>query len=161
ARVSRRPAKSFGIFPVVKSGMGRTDALFQYLPRPFYVADFREYQVVEPNYERLQEIGGNILAIEHPDVHDFEHQAIMAVRFSDEIYGTQFHPEAFPEGMLRYFAEPDRREHILEGYGSTTYEEMMFHLRDPIKVQLTHNRVLPGFLNIASNSLSSQLTNVN
>ncbi len=157
-KVSKRPEKSFGVFPLVKTINGMDDELFQYLPNPFYVADFREYQVVEPDHNSLDEIGARILAIEHPNNHDFAHQAIMAVRFSPEIYGTQFHPEAFPEGMLKYFAEPDRRTRILEDHGAAVYEEMMFHLRDPIKIQLTHNRMLPGFLSLAENSVNSPLT---
>ena len=44
AKITRRPRESFGIFPVRKTRGGRDDIIFQYLPSPFYAADFRKYQ---------------------------------------------------------------------------------------------------------------------
>jgi len=71
---------------------------------------------------------------------------LMAVRFSNEFFGTQFHPEADSDGMLLHFLEPDRQQAIIEEYGEKKYLDMIQHLRDSDKIVLTHNVVLPMFL---------------
>lgn len=153
--VNRRPEESFGIFKMEKALGAETDPLFKYLPQPFYSADFRKYQVVEPDIARLEAMGARILAREHPSTHDFDHRAVTAIRFHDTIYGVQFHPEAYPDGMLEHFRQPDRKAMILKQFGNQQFEEMMFQLRDPIKIGLTYDKVLPGFLRFATNALSS------
>ncbi len=155
-KVTRRPMESFGIVPVLKTSAGLQDRLLRHLPQPFYAADFRAYQVVDPNPANLESVGIEILAMEDPSHHDFPDLAVMAIKFGETVYGTQFHPEAYMEGMLDHFDRPDRKKQILEKHGSHAYEEMMFHLRDPIKVELTHQTVLPGFLRFASKTLSSE-----
>ena len=37
----------------------------------------------------------------------------MGLRFSDEILGVQFHPEADAEGMYRYFDRADKKKKLL------------------------------------------------
>ncbi|MCB0689715.1 MAG: homoserine O-succinyltransferase [Saprospiraceae bacterium] len=153
-KITQRPQDSFGIFRVAKTEAGRTDRLFASLPDPFYAADFRSYQVIDADVVRLQELGIQILAQEYHKNHDFPHLALMAVRFSDTIYGVQFHPEAYPEGMLEYFQQESRKKVIIEQFGRAAYEEMIFHTKDPIKVSLTNKKVLPGFLEYATRSLT-------
>ena len=154
-KISRRPRPSFGIFPVRKTEEGRTDQIFKYIPNPFCAADFRKYQVLEPNFTRLAELGGEILAIEHESRLPHTASALMAFRIGETIYGTQFHPEAYPEGMLKHISDPNRRTQIIEDHGSTAYESMLFQLRDPIKLTLTYEKVLPQFLKSAVSKLSS------
>ena len=36
----------------------------------------------------------------------------MAIRFSREIVGVQFHPEADAEGMMRYFQREDKQKQV-------------------------------------------------
>ena len=153
--VNKRPEESFGIFKMEKSTAAYSDPLFKYLPQPFYAADFRKFQVIKPDMERLDAMGAVILAREHPSTHNFEDLAITSIRFHDSMYGVQFHPEAYPEGMDKHFQQPERKAMILKQFGSHQYEEMMFQLRDPIKIGLTHDKVLPGFLRYAANALSS------
>ena len=152
--ITQRPKDSFGVFPVAKTRQGREDHLFRILPEPFYAADFRSYQVIDPDWDRLEDIGAEILAMEYHKNHEFPHLAIMAVKFSEYIYGVQFHPEAYPEGMISYFQQEERKKIVIEQFGRAAYEEMMFHTRDPIKVGLTNKKVLPGFLQYAIRSLT-------
>ena len=80
----------------------------------------------------------------------------MAVRFSEEIVGVQFHPEADPDGMLRYFREEDRLVYIINTYGKKKYAEMIRDLSDPGKIQMTHNIVLPAFIEESIGKLKKQ-----
>jgi GMP synthase-like glutamine amidotransferase len=44
-------------------------------------------------------------------------RAIMAVRFSDEIFGTQFHPEANPESLIENLKDEKNKEAMIENFG--------------------------------------------
>lgn len=144
--INRRRKKSFGTFPVHKTEDGEQEWLFSPLDEPFWVADFREYQIVQPNYERMEAIGAKLLCIEKDRPHLEMERAMMAIRFSPEMIGTQFHPEADPVGMREYFAEPERVVAILEEYGKEKYDNMVVHLHDPNKIARTHATILPMFL---------------
>ena len=156
-KILRRPRESFGLFPVRKTEEGGRDHIFQYLPNPFCAADFRKYQILKPDFNRIEQLGVEILAIEHESRLPHSDPALMAFKMGDEIYGTQFHPEAYPEGMLSHISDHTRREQIITDHGATTYEAMMFQLRDPLKLSLTYEKVLPQFLKTAVKALSSTL----
>jgi len=151
--VNRRNSKSFGIMPVHHTDAGFNDPIIKLLPEPFYAADFREFQTVLPNTARLKEIGAKVLCLEkiRPDV-DYE-RAMMAIRISDEIMGTQFHPEADHQSMDYHFRQPERREHVVSKYGEKKYFEMLELLDDPMAVPFTRKIVLPEFLSIAVDKL--------
>ncbi len=70
----------------------------------------------------------------------------MAIRFAPEIVGTQFHPEADAEGMLRYFLNEDKKEAIIKAHGEARYNDMIEHLNDPDKISMTESAVIPDFL---------------
>jgi GMP synthase-like glutamine amidotransferase len=144
--INRRRKKSFGTFPVHKTEDGEREWLFGILDEPFWVADFREYQVVQPNWERFEAIGAKLLCVEKDRPHVELERAMMAVRFSPEMIGTQFHPEADPNGMREYFGEPERMAAIFEEYGEEKYRSMVEHLNDPDKIARTHATILPLFL---------------
>ena len=152
--VTKRRSKSFGTFPVDKTSAGKNERLFELLDDPFWVADFRDWQVVQPNGKRLTELGAFILAKEkkRPDV-PLE-RAIMAVRFSDVLFGVQFHPEADSNGMLEHFSHPDQREKVKMEHGEEKYHQMIRDLKDPDKIELTRNTILPSFLKNALEVLS-------
>ena len=88
-----------------------------------------------------------------PHVH-FE-RAIMAVRFSPEMFGTQFHPEADPGGLLTYFMEEERRKSIVEEHGESRYDRMIRDLANPQKIQRTFETLIPAFLENAVMELES------
>ncbi len=144
--ITRRREKSFGTFPVHKTEEGRDEWLFRELGDPFWVADFREFQVIDPNFSRLDEIGAKLLLIERERDRPEMKRAMMAVRFSEEMIGTQFHPEADPVGMRSYFSEEERVKAVLEEFGEDRYFSMVEDLKDPDKIGRTHKMVLPFFL---------------
>lgn len=158
ATVNRRKSKSFGTFPVHKTDFGKREWIFETLPNPFWTADFRDWQVVKPDYERLIAMGARIILREKIRPQIPLERAIMGIRFSNEIFGTQFHPEADPDGMLIHFQDAERRKSIEEEYGVEKYAEMINDLEDPDKIPLTHATVLPLFLRNAVAMCNEQLT---
>lgn len=155
--VSKRFKMSFGTYPVYKTHMGKDEPFFEGLPDPFYIADFRRYQVTKPNKSRFKILGANILCLEKLRPHTHFERAIMAVRFSPEMIGTQFHPEADPEGLLQYFMEEERRKSIVEEHGVARYEHMIRDLKNPFKIRRTFETLIPAFLENAIEALEGQL----
>ncbi len=151
AEVAKRNSTAFGIFPIHKTEDGKKEILFKQLPDPFYTVDSRDYQVIQPDHNKLLKMGAKILALEKERPHvDFE-RAVMAIRFSDEIFGTQFHPEADPIGMMHYLLREDKKIKVIENHGEQKYESMLLHLNDDDKLKLTQQSILPGFLRLAIN----------
>ncbi|MRS62604.1 type 1 glutamine amidotransferase [Larkinella terrae] len=144
--ISKRKSTSFGIFPIHKTDEGQFDPLFQKLPDPFFAVDSRDYQLTEPNWQRISELDAKVLCLEKIRPHVDYERAIMAVRFTDEIFGTQFHPEADGEGMLRYFMKDEKKQQIVENHGEAKYNEMVASLMDPQKIVLTESVLIPDFL---------------
>lgn len=153
ASVTLRHCTSFGVLAIHKTPAGREDPILGELPDPFYAVESRDWQVVQPRLEEFEERGARILSLE--DIHDkvsYE-RAIMAVRFSEEFFGTQFHPEADVNGLLAHYKDPDKRRQTIEMHGEETYREMLERLSDPDKVLLTHDTILPNFLDFALTAL--------
>ncbi len=155
-KITKRKSPSFGIYPVHMTDLGTGDPLFEGLNNPFYAADFRDWQVIKPNLDHLDRMGFEILALEKIRPHVNLERAIMAMRFSEEIVGVQFHPEADPEGMRTHFLDADRRELILQTYSERKYLNMMDHLFDSDNIELTHSVVLPYFLYKTINKIISE-----
>jgi homoserine O-succinyltransferase/O-acetyltransferase len=158
--ITQRRSKSFGTFPCFKTTEGEDEFIFARLPNPFCIADFRDWQVINPVMSNIEKQGFNILALEKERPHVDLPRAVMAIRFSEEMIGTQFHPEADADGMLSYFQEPERRKHIIEVHGIGRYEQMLSDLEDDDKIDLTHRTILPTFLNDAIEQLTSHLVSV-
>jgi GMP synthase-like glutamine amidotransferase len=70
----------------------------------------------------------------------------MAIRFSPEVLGTQFHPEADGEGMLRYMLTDERKQQVITAYGEDKYDDMVRLLADPNAIERTENVIIPNFL---------------
>lgn len=147
--ITRRRVKSFGTFPVFKTDAGRGEWLFQKLEDPFWVADFREYEVTQPDFKKMEELGAKLLLIEQERVLPELERAMMAVRFSDEMIGTQFHPEADPVGMRGYFTDEKRLVAIITEFGKSKLESMIKDLNHPDKIERTFLIILPYFLHRA------------
>lgn len=157
AVVNQRKSTSFGTFPCHMTDAGAEEKIFDGLPNPFYIADFRDWQCVQPNLKRIDHMGARILALEKIRAHVPYERAIMALRFSDEMIGVQFHPEADPDGMLAHFLDPQRRETIILDHGEDKYLNMIDHLNDSDKIGLTHEIVLPLFLHDALSNIQAEL----
>lgn len=151
-----RKSTSFGIMPVHKTKFGEIDPILKDLPDPLYAVDSRDWQLIQPDLTVFQQHGVKILALEKIRTHVEYERAIMAVRFSKEFVGTQFHPEADPEGMLLHFGKDEIRNQVIENFGQSKYDEMMAHLNDPDKIAMTHDTILPSFIENALDSIYSQ-----
>lgn len=146
ATVQKRSKRSFGILPVHKTANAREEFLLRDLPEPYYAADFRQFEVVAPDSRRFEDLQAQILSIETPRKDPGLERALMAIRISDEMVGTQYHPEADPVSMLYHFRQPDRKQQVVDEYGEEKYEEMIAQLEDPANILLTRRTILPGFL---------------
>jgi GMP synthase-like glutamine amidotransferase len=153
AELSKRKSSAFGVFPVHLLEAGKTEPVFEGMPDPFYAVDSRDYQVVQPDEKRLKQLGAKLLCIEKDRPHVPYERALMAIRFTDYFIGTQFHPEADPEGMLIRLKHKDKKKIVIENYGLEKWKSMIEQLNDPEKILWTHDHILPNFLNIALNSL--------
>jgi GMP synthase-like glutamine amidotransferase len=145
ASVTKRHSMSFGVMPTHKTEQGEQEVLFRKLANPFHVADFRNFQAVQPDLAKFDGLGARILCLEKIRPHIDMERALMAVRISDAIIGTQFHPEADAAGMKVHFRKPEKRDHVLEHHGEEKYHQIIAHLDDPDKVNATYQVVLPTF----------------
>jgi GMP synthase-like glutamine amidotransferase len=156
AEVNRRKSTSFGVMPVHRIGMGLEEPLFEGLDEPFYVVDSRDYQVVQPNRSKLHEFGASVICLEKFRPTIPLERAIMGIRFSDEMVGTQFHPEADPVGMAHYLRQEEKKKIVITHHGEEKYHEMLEHLYDEDKIKRTHHTILPKFLSFAIDRLKER-----
>lgn len=156
--ICKRKSYSFGVQPIHKTEEGEEEFLFKNLPDPFYAVDSRAYQFIEPNVERFEELDMKMVAIEKSRPHIDLERAIMAIRFSDEIFGTQFHPEANPDGMIENLKDEKNKEAMIENYGMEKYLETVDRINDEDKIVLTQSQILPRFLSDAKKNILKQNT---
>lgn len=150
AEVNKRKSTSFGILPCHKAVLPLgDDVLLDGLPDPFYVVDSRDFQIVQPDMDVLASQGFEVVCLEKIREHVPYERAVMAIRFSPEIFGTQFHPEADVESMRFYLYNPEKEAYVRERYGDAKYAEMV-HLMDATDaVQATNAQIIPSFLHFA------------
>jgi homoserine O-succinyltransferase/O-acetyltransferase len=151
--LAQRKSTSFGVFPIHVLPTGVQEDVFQGLNNPFYAVDSRDYQVINPNHTRIQEMGGTILAIEKERPHIPLPRAIMAMRFNEYFIGTQFHPEADAVGMSMYLQTEEKKKTVIENHGEEKWKSMIEQLQDPEKIRWTYNHIIPNFLRIAMGEL--------
>lgn len=152
-KVTKRRSTSFGVFPVHRIDHEKKENIFEGLTDPFFAVDNRDYQVTEPNLERIGLYGSSVLAIEKDRTHVPYERAIMAMRINQYMIGTQFHPEADVEGMLIHFQSEEKKKMILENYGAEKYQSMIEQLNDPEKIRLTYNCIIPQFIDLSVKAL--------
>ena len=145
-QVTKRKSTSFGVFPIHRMDDNVKEPVFQGLDDPFYGVDSRDYQVIQPDQQKILEHGGELLCIEKERPHVQLERAVMAIRFNPWMVGTQFHPEADPQGMSMYLQQEDKKTNIISNHGFEKWQSMIEHLNDPDKIRLTHNQILPNFI---------------
>ena len=145
--VCQRKSPAFGVFPVHKVNIGGQESSFRLLPDPFYIVDSRFWQVISLRKDKMDAMGAQVLAIEKERPHVPLERAVMAIRFTPQFLGTQFHPEADAAGMRKYLLQEEKKDHVIRHYGEEKYTSMLEQLTDPEKIMLTHNRLIPTFLN--------------
>jgi GMP synthase-like glutamine amidotransferase len=153
AEVTKRKGISFGTYPVHHTKAGMTDPILSGLEDPFTAADFRHFQAIQPDKKRLKKMGATLLAKEKIRPHVDLERALMAVRWSPEVVGVQFHPEADPDGMLAHFSRPEIKQEVIADHGREKWLQLIEDLNDPQAIQRTHNAIIPGFLERATTAL--------
>lgn len=157
AHITRRKSTAFGVFPVHVVPEGQVDPVFYGLKDPFYVVDSRDWQVIDPDFQKLEIMGAKILCIEKYRPHVPYVQAVMGIRFNEFMLGTQFHPEADAQGMSMYLQTEEKKEIVIETHGEEKWKSMIEQLNDPDKIMWTYTHILPNFLTEATKQLHQQL----
>jgi GMP synthase-like glutamine amidotransferase len=151
--VNMRKSPSFGVLPVHLTTAGVLESVFEGLADPFYAVDSRLWQVIHPNEKRFMDMGMQLLAIEKERPHIDLPRALMAIRFSEYFFSTQFHPEADSKGISTLLLKDEKKKEVVNEHGLDKYNEMLEHLEDPDKITLTQNTIIPNFLDQAVLSL--------
>lgn len=151
--ISKRKSRSFGIYPVHQTLEGEADQVLENLDNPMWVIDSRLYQVMKANARIFKKQGAKLLSLEKIRNHVELERAVMAIRFTNEIIGTQFHPEADQNTFFEILQNKEVREETIELRGKQKYYRMLDDLLDQDKVAKTYNTVLPNFLRHAHNEI--------
>lgn len=147
--VCKRRSTAFGVFPIHMLEAGKDEPVFDGLRDPFYGVDSRDFQVIQPNHDLLNNMGAQVLCIEKSRPHVPYERAVMGIRFNDYMIGTQFHPEADATGMSIHLQTEEKKQTVIESHGEDKLISMLHHLNDPDKIMWTHAHILPNFLNQA------------
>lgn len=145
-KIKPRRSTSFGVLPIHKTKKGATDPLLEGLDDPFFAVDSRDWQLIQPRLKVFEEHGASILSIEKIRTQVELERAIMAVRFSGEFVGTQFHPEADPVNLKDYFSDEENKQIVIESFGEEYYLKMLGYMDDMDKIKKTHQTILPKFI---------------
>jgi GMP synthase-like glutamine amidotransferase len=151
--INMRRSASFGILPVHQTHEAVNEMVFEGLSDPFYAVDSRSWQVIHPNEKRFADLGMQLLAIEKERPYVDLPRAMMAIRFSDYFFATQFHPEADAVGIKSLLLKDTKKNEVVSEHGIGKYNEMLERLEDPDKLTHTQNTMIPNFLDQAVLSL--------
>ena len=144
--VCLRKSTQIGVLPVHPLV---DDPVFANLNDPLYTLESRLYQIIEPNDENINALGAKIIALEKHRPHIPLERAIMAIKFSEKMYGVQFHPEGEKNVLLDFFNEEKMKKNIIDKFGEQKWELIISNLNDPEKLPKTHAHFIPNFLNLA------------
>ena len=157
--ITKREFVSFGIVPLKKTNAGLHDELLSGFNNIFYAADHRYFQVITPDLARIDAMGATILALDEFNASQPLERSLMAVRFSPEMVGVQFHPEADVKGMKIILENERMQADIKKLYGSDKLNEIMQLLDDPDTIDKMYETLLPEFLKSCQNRYSQILRN--
>jgi len=147
--IGLRRSPSFGVLPVHQTADGVKDHVFEGLADPFYTVDSRSWQVINPDMEKLNALGMQLLALEKERPYVDLPRAMMAIRFNEYFFATQFHPEADAHGMSMLLQRNDKKADVIAEHGEAKYNEMLERLEDPDKIVHTQRTMIPNFLDEA------------
>jgi GMP synthase-like glutamine amidotransferase len=156
AKITKRKATSFGVMSIHKVNEGINDPVFENLDNPYFAIDSRDFQVIQPSIKSFNKIGAKIISLEKIRDHVQYERAIMAIRFSNEMVGVQFHPEADPLSFLFHLKNKEVREKIIAMKGKAKYLKMLEYLVEEDKIYKTNSVLIPNFLTLAINDIYKQ-----
>ena len=151
--INMRRSASFGVLPVHQTNAALAELVFEGLADPFYAMDSRLWQVINPDEKRFADLGMKLVAIEKERPHIELPRAMMAIRFNDYFFATQFHPEADAKGIKKLLLKEEKKKEVVYEHGIDKYNEMLERLEDPDKITLTQNTIIPNFIDQAVFSL--------
>jgi GMP synthase-like glutamine amidotransferase len=144
--ITLRKSMQLGILPVHPLV---EDVLFDNLQDPFFALESRLYQIIEPNDEKIKKLNARIIALEKIRPQVPLERAIMAIQFTDKMYGVQFHPEAEPEELELFFNEEPIKKLVIDSFGLEKWNQIMEHVNDKSTIAATYQHFIPNFLNKA------------
>jgi GMP synthase-like glutamine amidotransferase len=144
--VCLRKSRQIGVLPVHTL---IEDELFKGLQETFYALESRSYQIIAPNDEKIKSMNAQIMALEKMRPKVPLERAIMAIRFSKNMYGVQFHPEAALNDLIVYFNNPETKQSIIEEFGLGKWERIIDHLDQASPINKTYAHIIPNFLDKA------------
>jgi GMP synthase-like glutamine amidotransferase len=148
-KVCLRKSRQIGILPVHSL---IEDDLFNNLEDTFYAMESRSYQIIAPNDNKMLLMNAQIMALEKMRPAIPLERAIMAIKFSEKMYGVQFHPEAELKELILYFNEPSTKDLIVNELGTAKWERIINHLDETSPIQHTYSHLMPNFLDKAIQS---------
>lgn len=144
-KITLRDSTAFGVYPILLTEEGKKDPVFQGLEETFYSVDSRNWQVKKP-ISNSDLKNSKLLALESDMLNVGAERCMMAIRFSNEMIGTQFHPEAHPTGVENYLLKPELKKLVIENHGQEHYQTMLNQLYDPTNLILSKNTIISNFL---------------
>lgn len=152
-KLSSRHSTAFGAMRIHKTKEGIKDPYLSALNETFYAIDSRDHQLLGVTQEELDKVGAKIVCIEKLRPHTSYERAVMAIRFSDEFFGTQFHPEADAASLVPYFSQETQKKGIIKKFDVKKYNKFMRILEDPSRLNIVHRPIIPSFLHDAIHHL--------
>jgi GMP synthase-like glutamine amidotransferase len=144
--VCLRKSRQIGVLPVHTL---IEDDLFNGLQETFYALESRSYQIIAPNDEKINSMKAKIMALEKMRPKVALERALMAIQFSENMYGVQFHPEAALQDLVVYFNEPSTKQSIIDEFGIEKWNRIVDHLDQNSPIHSTHTHFIPNFLDKA------------
>jgi len=144
--VCLRKSKQIGVLPVHSL---IEDELFKGLQETFYALESRSYQIIAPNDDNIRIMEAKIIALEKMRPKVPLERAIMAIQFSEKMYGVQFHPEAALHELVQYFNEPATKQSIIDEFSLAKWERIVNHLDESSPIKATYSHFIPNFLDKA------------
>ncbi len=156
-QIVKRDRFTFGLTKISKSSNGQFDPLLNDLEDEFEAAEFRYFSVINPIKISLIKTGAEILALESfpPNTSGNHEIAIMSVKFSDYVYGTQFHPEADRPGMLSNLRSEHTRPELLKSFSALELDQLDVIFSTTNSIAQINKTILPNFMKIVTETQGS------
>ncbi len=145
AQMQLRATRKFGVMPVYMTQAGMQHALTARFHDRLFAFEHRNWEAVDLEERKLDQLGGKVLARESRDGVS-KGQALLGLDFAPGIEGTQFHPEADKSGVVAWLAKREQAEAFVAAYGKVTYEKMLQTLDNPDRIAKTFTLLIPGWL---------------